>query len=152
MITISLDSSSYPAGGIINAAIGVSHKKAVKARGLYATLSCTERKQVKTQVMLDKYDFERDREMGQPYASHMETKTETRENDVFSQEKKISGEREFSGEETFSVQFTLPQNAQPTSREYGHDNAIYIWKLRVKLDIPFAIDENAEAEVFVEGL
>ncbi|MFA6907436.1 MAG: hypothetical protein WC263_01270 [Candidatus Micrarchaeia archaeon] len=152
MISISLDSSSYPAGGTINAAIIVSQKKAVKARGLYATLSCTERKQVKTQVMLDKYDFERDREMGQPYASHMETRTETRESIPFSQEKKISGGREFSGEETFSVQFVLPANAAPTSREYGHDNAIYAWALRVKLDIPFAIDENADAEVFVEGL
>ena len=152
MISIALDSSSYSAGGILNATISVSQKKPVKARGLYATLSCTERKQVKTQVVLDKYDYDRDREMGQPYSSHMETKTETRENIVFSQGKKICDEREFSGEENFTVQFTLPANAAPTSREYGHDNTINIWKLRVKLDIPFAIDENADADVFVEGL
>ena len=152
MISISLDSPSYSAGGIINATICVSLKKTTKARGLFATLSCTERKQVKTQVMLDKYDFERDREMGQPYSSHMETKTETRENILSNQEKKICGEREFSGEENFTVQFVLPANAAPTSREYGHDNTIHLWKLSVKLDIPFAIDDNADADVFVEGL
>jgi len=152
MITISLDRASYAAGGIIIAAISVSRQKAAKARGLYAALSCTERKMVKTQVMLDKYDFERDREMGQPYSSHMETKTETREGIIFSQEKKICGEREFSGEETFTVQFILPQNAAPTSMEFGHDNTIHIWTLRARLDIPFAIDENADADVFVEGL
>ena len=102
--------------------------------------------------MLDKYDFERDREMGQPYSSHMETKTETREGIIFKQEKKICDAREFSGEENFTVQFTLPANAAPTSREYGHDNTIHVWKLSVKLDIPFAIDDNADADVFVEGL
>jgi hypothetical protein len=152
MISISLDSPSYSAGGIINAAISVSRQKATRARGLYATLACTEKKQVKTQVMLDKYDFERDREMGQPYSSHMETKTETRESTPFSQEKKVCGEREFSGEESFTVQFVLPANAAPTSKEYGHDNTIHIWTLRVRLDIPFAIDDNADKEVFVEGL
>jgi len=152
MISISLDSPTYSAGGVINATISVSQKKATKARGLYATLSCTERKQVKTQVVLDKYEFDRDREMGQPYSSHMETKTETRENVIFNQEKKICEAREFFGEEIFTVQFSLPANAAPTSHEFGHDNTINIWKLSVKLDIPFAIDENSNADVFVEGL
>jgi len=152
MISITLDSPSYSAGGIINASILVSQKKATKARGLYATLFCTERKQVKTTVVLDRYDYDRDREMGQPYSSHMETKTEMRENVIFNQEKRICDAREFSGEETFTAQFVLPKNASPTSHELGHDNLIHIWKLRVKLDIPFAIDENADAEIFVEGL
>jgi len=152
MISISLDSPTYPAGGFITATVGAILKKATKARGLYATLYCTEIKQVKTQVVLDKYEFDRDREMGQPYSSHMETKTEVRESVIFSQEKKICDEHEFSGEENFTVQFILPKNAAPTSREFGHDNAIHIWKLRVKLDIPMAPDEHADAEVFVEGL
>jgi hypothetical protein len=152
MISITLDQASYAAGGVVNATISVRQKKPLKARGLIATLICTQRKQVKTQVVLDKYDFERDREMGQPYSSHMETKTEVRESILFSQEKKICGEREFSGEENFSVQFSLPANASPTSREFGHDNTIHVWTLRAKLDIPFAIDENAAADVFVEGL
>jgi hypothetical protein len=152
MLSLTLDSASYAPGGTINATIIVRQAKPVKARGLFATLACSARKKVKTQVVLDRYDYDRDKEMSIPYSSHMETKTEERTSTAFSQEKKICGEREFSGEESFTVSFTLPQNAQPTSREFGHDNAIYIWKIRAKLDIPFAIDENAEAEVFVEGL
>jgi len=152
MISISLDRASYSAGETITATISVRLAKPIKARGIFATLSCHRHRKIKTQVVLDKYDFERDREMSQPYASHMETRTEEREENIFSQEKAAAGAREFSGEETFAVSFTLPQNAAPTSHEFGHDNTTHVWKVRVKLDIPFAIDENAEAEVFVEGL
>ena len=152
MISISLDRASYAAGDTIIATVSVRQGKPLSARSLTATIICTERKQVKTTVILDKYDYERDREMGQPYSSHMETKNEERESAAFRQEKQICGEREFSGEENFTVQFVLPQNALPTSYEFGHDNAIHVWKVQAKLDIPFAIDENADADVFVEGL
>ena len=152
MISISLDRASYAAGDTITATISVRQAKPLPARSLTATLTCSERKQLKTTVVLDKYDFERDREMGQPYSSNMETRTEERDRAAFEEEKQISGAHTFSGEETFSVQFTLPASAQPTSYEFGHDNLIHVWKLRVKLDIPMAIDEHAEAEVFVEGL
>jgi len=152
MISISLDRSSYAAGDTVTATIGVRQAKPLSARSLSAALICSERKLVKTQVMLDKYDFERDREIGQPYSSHMETKTEERARRAFEQEKQACGAHTFSGEESFTVQFVLPANAQPTSREFGHDNAIYAWKVHAKLDIPMAIDEHAEAEVFVEGL
>ena len=152
MISISLDRASYAAGDTITAAIGVRENKPLGARSLTATLICSERKLLKTQVMLDKYDFERDREMGQPYSSHMETKTEERARIAFEQEKQICGKHTFSGEENFTVQFALPPSAFPTSHEFGHDNLIHIWTVRVKLDIPMAIDEHAEAEVFVEGL
>ncbi|MFA6328272.1 MAG: hypothetical protein WCY41_02420 [Candidatus Micrarchaeia archaeon] len=152
MLSVSLDRASYSAGDTISATISVRQQKPLEARGLSAALACSARKMVKTTVVLDRYDYDRDREMGQPYSSHMETKTEERGSTAFEQEKQVCGKRTFSGDETFTVQFTLPANAAPTSREFGHDNAIYIWKLRVKLDIPFAIDENAEAEVFVEGL
>ncbi len=152
MISISLDRASYAAGDTISATISVSQAKPLPARSLAATLTCSERKQVKTTVVLDKYDFERDREMGQPYSSNMETKTEERSRTAYEEEKQVCGKRTFSGEEAFSVQFALPQSAQPTSYEFGHDNLIHVWKLRVKLDIPMAMDEHAEAEVFVEGL
>jgi hypothetical protein len=50
------------------------------------------------------------------------------------------------------VRFTLPGDAAPTSHDFGHDNKMNVWKLKIRLDIPFALDENAEAEIFVEGL
>jgi len=152
MISISLDRAAYAAGDTIIATISVRQAKPLPARSLSATLVCNERKRIKTQVVLDRYDYDRDKEMGQPYSSHMETKTEERARAAFEQEKQICGQHTFSGEETFTVQFTLPQSAAPTSHEFGHDNAIYIWKVRAKLDISFAPDEHAEAEVFVEGL
>ena len=152
MISISLDRAAYAAGDTIIATISVRQAKPLSARSLSAALVCNERKRIKTQVVLDRYDYDRDKEMGQPYSSHMETKTEERVREAFEQEKKVSEQRTFSGEETFTAQFTLPANAQPTSHEFGHDNAIYIWKVRAKLDIPFAPDEHADAEVFVEGL
>ena len=152
MLLIDPDSVSHAAGDTMTASITVILEKPVKARGLFATLVCNERKLVKSTVVLDKYDFERDKEMGQPYSSHMETKTEELGRTAYEQEKKICGERTFSGEEAFTVQFTIPKSAPPTSREFGHDNTIHIWKLRAKLDIPLALDENAEAEIFVEGI
>ena len=152
MISISLDRASYAAGGAITATISVSQKKPVKARGLSATLSCAGRRQVKTDVVLDQYDFSRDEKLGIPYSSNMKTRTDELDSVVFSQEKQICGAREFSGEAVFTVQFALPANAAPTSREFGHDNAIYIWNMSVRLDIPMAMDEHAVADVFVEGL
>jgi len=152
MISISLDRAAYASGDTIIATISVRQAKPLSARSLSAALVCNERKRIKTQVVLDRYDYDRDKEMGQPYSSHMETKTEERSRVAFEQEKQICGQHTFSEEETFTAQFTLPANAQPTSREFGHDNTINTWKLSVKLDIPFAIDENADADVFVEGL
>jgi len=152
MISISLDRASYSAGDTISATISVRQQKPLNARSLSATLVCAERKQVKTTVVLDRYDYDRDREMGQPYSSHMETKTEERSRTAFEQSKQACGQHTFSGEEQFIVQFLLPQDAKPTSYEFGHDGAIYVWKVRAKLDIPMAPDEHAEAEVFVQGL
>jgi len=151
MLSISLDRASYSPGDTITATISVRQAKPLEARSLSATLICTKREKVKTQVVLDRYDYDRDKEMSIPYSSHMETKTEQRQHAAFEQEKKVSGQRTFSGEETFTAQFTLPASAAPTDREFGHDNTIISWKIRAKLDIPFAFDENAEAEVAVEG-
>ena len=152
MLSITLDSVSHAAGDTVTATIHVRLEKPVKARGLFATLVCNERRQVKTEVMLDQYDFNRDEKLGVPYSSNMKMKTDELDSVLFNQEKQVCGQRTFSGEENFTVQFILPKGAQPTSREFGHDDAIHIWKLRAKLDIPLALDENAEEEVFVEGL
>ena len=152
MMSVLLDRASYAAGGTITATISMSMAKPIKARGLFASLTCSERAKEKTTVVLDQYTFDRHREMGIPYSSNLETRIVERDSILFSKEKQVSGGREFSGEEIFTVQFELPASATPTSLEYGHDNKIHTWKLCVRLDIPLAIDENAECDVFVEGL
>lgn len=151
MIAIKTDKSSYAAGDTIIATVRVSLKKKLKARGIFVRLVCRERKLVKTMAIMDRYDYERDREMSVPYSSHMETRTEERSRSWFEQEKRICGEGEFF-EGEYEARFALPKNAPPTSHEFGHDNLIHIWKISAKLDVPFALDKNAEKEILVEGL
>ena len=151
MITISLDKSSYRAGDTIIAKIDLRLDQPTRARGIYAKLVCSERKKVKVDRVMDKYDYDRQRDLGVPVSTNIISVTEERSRAWFAQEKKIMGEGDFlSG--AYGIQFTLPQNAPPTSREFGHDNLMHVWKVNVKLDIPLAIDENADCEVFVEGL
>jgi len=151
MLTIETDRRAYPAGCEINAIVSLRRDKPVKARGLFVRLTCTERRQVKNSVVLDRYDYDRDKEIGMPYSSHMETRVSEHTKKLFEQEIKVCGEEEFL-EGKYSVLFILPKNAKPTSREFGHDDRIHVWRISAKLDIPFAIDENAEEEIVVAGL
>ncbi|OIO20979.1 hypothetical protein COV61_01050 [Candidatus Micrarchaeota archaeon CG11_big_fil_rev_8_21_14_0_20_47_5] len=151
MIEIFLDRGAYEAGESINAEIRLTLKKTVKARGIFAALKCVERKKVKRTRVLDSYDYARDAELGVPRSTNVRT-TETEQERVwFLQEKRVAGEGEYK-EGTFQVGFSLPKNAPPTSHEFGHDNLVHVWRLRVKLDVPMALDENAEKEVKVLGL
>jgi len=151
MLAIETDRDAYSAGDTVIATVKLSLDKRTKARGVYVRLVCKERKMVKTTTVMDRYDYDRDREMSVPYSSHMETKTEERTKNWFEQEKKVCGEGEFV-EGTYEVRFSLPKNAPPTSHEFGHDNLIHVWKISAKLDVPFAIDKNAQKEIFIEGL
>jgi hypothetical protein len=151
MISIKPWQSSYAPGEAINATITLRLDKPMRARGITAKLYCHEQKQVKTNVVLDKYEFDRDKEMGNPYVSHMETKTEIRQRDFLTQVKKVGGGDEYSSGE-YTVMFLLPPNAPPTSHEFGHDGLIHIWRLKATLDIPLALDENDEVEINVSGL
>jgi len=151
MLTIETDQDSYSAGDTIIATVKLRLGKKTKARGIYVRLVCRERELVKTTTVMDRYDYDRDKEMSIPYSSHMETKTEERDRVFFEQEKKVCGEGEFL-EGVYEAGFILPKNAPPTSREFGHDNRIHVWKISAKLDVPFALDKNAEKEIFVEGL
>ncbi|MCX6769416.1 MAG: hypothetical protein NT051_01915 [Candidatus Micrarchaeota archaeon] len=151
MLTVQLDQQSYSPGDIISAAIILKLDSEKRARGLFARLVCVEQTLHKTNVVLDKYEYDRDKEMSIPYSSHMETRTETREKTWFSKEIRLVGNGTFASSEYTAV-FQLPPGAPPTSHEFGHDGKIHVWKVCAKLDIPLAIDENGEAEVFVEGL
>lgn len=151
MLSISLDKESYAAGETVAAAITLGLKKPLRARGLYAEVVCIERHRVTEQRVMDKYDYDREKELGGFKETHLQAVTTEHESVLFREEKTLAGEGTFSAGE-YSVSFTLPASGPPTSREFGHDNKTHIWKIFAKLDIPFALDQNAEKEIFVEGL
>ncbi|HQT44585.1 MAG TPA: hypothetical protein PLO51_01285 [Candidatus Micrarchaeota archaeon] len=151
MITIEFDKAQYMAGETVTATIRAMFSKPVKARALEARLVCEERKIVKALVAMNQDDYMLEKELGIPKSTNIKTETFEESSIVFTQSAKIGGAAEYSGGE-FKAAFKLPDNAQPTSREFGHDGKIHVWKLHVKLDIPFGFDKNASKEVVVAGL
>ncbi len=150
-IEIMLDKDEYAAGDTITATVLLSLGKAVKTRGVFAELVCTEKRKVNITRHIPQSEIEERKKLGL-YTEVPFTKEERVEEHVIHREVKRLGEEGGYQQKEFSVKFALPQNAQPTSREFGHDSKIHIWTLRVKLDVPFALDINAEREVFVSGL
>lgn len=151
MIEIILDKGSYWPKDEIGAKIVLEFSKPVKARGLYTKLVCTEKKRTETLRHMDTHDYRVESELGVPRSSHMKKEVREEKRIIFEKEEMLCGEQEYSGGE-YDVKFVLPPNARPTSTEYGHDNLIHLWKIKVRLDIPWALDKNAEKAVFVEGL
>lgn len=151
MIRIIFSKDSYEPGEEVNAEIFVSLSKPTKCRGLYGIVEGIERKHVVTKRHLEHYDFERMKEMGVTPSTNVQVTHREEHNKIFHKEFNISGEKEYE-KETFNVKFFLPRDAAPTSHDFGHDNRINIWRLKIRLDIPLALDENAEGEIFVEGL
>lgn len=150
MMKITLDRSSYRAGETVNVSVQLKLSKPVKARAIVVEFACYERKKVKVTRELDDFDYARRRELGLVYTSNVTTDVVEEGTRKFYQIKEFSGGEFMEG--AFDVSFTLPQDAPPTSREFGHDDKTFVWKVSAKLDVPLALDENAEAEVFVEGL
>ncbi len=150
-INVFLNKSEYLPGEEIEATIQLDLDKVVKARGIYATLACMEKKKMTHTRHIPQAEIEERRRLGL-YTEVPFTQTETIEDrTIFREEKKVAGEAGYQKEE-FRVKFRLPADAAPTSREFGHDNKTNIWNLHVKIDIPFAPDVNADHEVFVGGL
>jgi hypothetical protein len=101
--------------------------------------------------VIDKYDLDRAAELGVPYSGTVKWHDEERDYVSFDQEKKIAGQGLFL-EGVYEARFRLPQNASPTSREFGHDSKTTVWKISAKLDIPLAPDKSDEKEIVVQGL
>ncbi len=151
VISIKFSKSSYWPGEEVNADIILSLQKPVKARGLYATLECVEKKHVRLMRQFDQYDYDRQKELGLTQSTNIKVTHQEEESKIFHKEFQIGGERKYY-KETFPMSFSLPKDAAPTSYEFGHDDKIHVWKLKIRLDVPMALDKNAEAEIFVEGL
>lgn len=151
MIKLSLDKGSYWPGDKITASITIDFKKPIKARGLYAKLLCREREVKERTTYMTQDDYRMEKELGLHRTSHMKTVKEEEVEVLFEKEVKLAGEGEFSSGE-YEAEFALPKDAEPTSHEFGHDKKIHVWWLKVRLDIPWALDKKAEREIFVEGL
>ncbi len=150
MFDVTLDKDNYMPGDTVKATVKYSFQKPIAARALDATLECQERKMVKTQVVMDQYDYRLEKELGIPKSTNIKTETSEEAKTAYSKSKEISGKGEYLTGEA-EVSFDLPQDAPATSHEFGHDGKIFVWTLRVKLDIPMAFDKNASKEVFVGG-
>ncbi len=150
MISIAFDKGSYCAGETMNVSVHLKMEKPVKARALVVEFACYERRKVKVTRELDEYDFARRRELGLVYTSNVTTEVVEESTRRHYQKKEFTG-GEFSNA-VFEAAFSIPADAPPTSLEFGHDGKTFAWKVFAKLDVPLAIDENAEKDVFIEGL
>ncbi|MEM3422276.1 MAG: hypothetical protein QXF35_03265 [Candidatus Bilamarchaeaceae archaeon] len=151
MIEVALEKSSYSPGEVINGKIILNFEKKIKTRGIYGTLLCHEKKKIVSVREMDYYDYNEDKSLGVPRSSNLRTTVQYRDDIIYREDKVIAQEGTYF-KETFPFSFSLPKNAAPTSKEYGHDNKINFWELEVKVDIPFAFDKRKIIEVFVEGL
>ncbi len=150
-VAVALDKTSYSAGEAVHARVSLELPRPTKVRGVYAVLTCSERKKEQVTRMMTPDEQQRRQDLGVPYSTDLKTEIREHSSNWFFQEKKIAGEQILYKAE-LSASFQLPHNAMPTSLEFGHDNAIHIWRLTVRVDIPLALDMNASAEVHVEGL
>ncbi len=150
MISILTDKPSYRFGETIHATIEIKLGKPTKARGVVAELACEEETIHKTTVVIDKYNLDREHELGVPYSGVVKTEEEKNSQTTYDKDIVISGEGTYHNN-TIETKIPIPSSGRPTSHEYGHDNRIVVWTLSVKLDIPMWPDEGAEKEVFIEG-
>ncbi|MEW6528887.1 MAG: hypothetical protein AB1391_03290 [Candidatus Micrarchaeota archaeon] len=150
-ISIFLNKSEYNAGDELEATIQFDLDNTVKANGIYAKLMCMEKKKTIHTRHIPHSEIEERKNLGL-YTEVPFTQTEViTEKMIYNEEKKIAGAGNYQKNE-FRIMFAIPRNAVPTSIEFGHDNKINIWKLHVKINIPFALDINATHDIFVAGL
>ncbi|MEM3060623.1 MAG: hypothetical protein QXW70_02245 [Candidatus Anstonellales archaeon] len=148
MISIILDRENYKPGMEITAQIHIKLKKEIRARGIFATLICTEKRLEEVRRVMDSYDYLQERDLGVQRRTHIKTEVREISRICYSKDVKLAGEGIYK-EEEFVAKFLIPRDAKTTSYEFGHDNAIYVWRIKVKIDIPFALDKNAQKEVMV---
>ena len=150
MISIRLDKPSYRFGETINATIEIKLGKPTKARGVVAELACEEETIHQHTVVIDKYNLDREHELGVPYSGVVKTEETKDTQTTYDKDITVAGEGTYL-QNTIEARIPIPTSGRATSHEYGHDNRIVVWILSVKLDLPMWPDEGAETEVFIEG-
>lgn len=131
MLTIIPDKPSYVRGQDFVATIKFDAKSPVACRKFTANLVCVEKTNLK-EMQLD-------------------TKKEVNVEKLYDLEQVLAGDCKLAPGKYY-VSIKIPANAPPSDYEYGKDHHIRVWTLYVKLDIPFAPDENAQQEIMVQGI
>ncbi len=151
MISIKFSKSSYYPGETIQMQISFDFKNEIKIRGVYLYLVSKEviKKEVYRHITHD--EAMRLKEMG----IHTDKSVERHEH--IERREKVYAEKKILPEGVLRKQVVvesikIPDNATPTSYEFGHDNMINEWYIKVKVDIPFAVDINHLEKVVISGL
>lgn len=150
-MSIELNKGEYYPGEEIQAIINLNLEKPVKARGIFATLLCAQKQKRKYTRHIPLAEIEEKKRLGLYTEVPFTYEERIEERTAFHEEKQVSGEAFYQKGE-YSVKFRLPADALPTSRVFGHDDKITVWTLGAKLDVPFALDINAQTEIQVAGL
>ncbi|MDD5337637.1 MAG: hypothetical protein PHS02_04090 [Candidatus ainarchaeum sp.] len=151
-ITILLDKTGYNLGDEIKGTVKLELELPAKARAIFVSLHCHEQHKTKYVRNMPLEEVEEKRKLGlyisPPYIV-TEEKVESHEH--YHEEKKIAGQDTYLDEE-FQFSLGIPKDGRPTSEEFGHDGRIVKWFVKVKIDIPFALDVNESKDVYVAGL
>lgn len=151
-ITIFPSKEKYKAGEELTAIVKLDLGKPIKVNAIHATLICQEKHKKNEVRNIPLAEIEERKRLGlyasPPYVRSVEI---IEEHERFREEKKIAGGDVYQNQE-FRVVFKLPNDAKPTSYIFGHDNRIVVWKIQVKVDIPFALDINASKDIEVGEL
>jgi hypothetical protein len=150
-IEIETNKEEYNAGENIYVKVFFHLEKPVKARAVKAALNCHEKKKTYIYTSIPPDEVRRIKELGMEVTSPIKKVEQYEESNIHHEEHGIGGAGEYE-EQKFEFFFTLPKDAQPTSYEMGHDDKTHAWHLRIKIDIPFAPDINAEKDIMVAGL
>lgn len=151
MISLLLDKEKYMKGDKVNLKIILNLEKPINVRGVYASLLCHEKKKIVLVREMDHYDYNEEKSLGLLRSTNIKKTVDYRDDIIYREDKVVAPAGIYFKEE-FLINFYIPHNAPPTSKEYGHDNKINFWELEAKLDIPLAFDKRAIKEIFVEGL
>lgn len=150
-IVIEPDKKSYHPDEIVKIKIMLKLKELVNANAIYAIVYCYEKKKKEKYVPIPHDEMMRMKELGFHITTNIKRIEEYVEGKVYNDEIKIAGKGKYLNQ-IFEAWVRLPPNATRTSYVFGHDNKINVWRVKVKIDIPFAPDINVEKEIFVAGL
>lgn len=150
-IEIFTDKEEYMPGEVIRARVQIRLDKPVKIRGVHAYLILLEDIKSKTTRAVPLSEVNERERLGL-YTDVQFTYEERVDHHAHTvSESLLDGEGAIH-EKEYQLSMRLPDDASPTSREFGHDNKIVLWNLDVKLDIPLAPDIHGVKEIFIGGL
>ncbi|MCX8167170.1 MAG: hypothetical protein N3E37_04965 [Candidatus Micrarchaeota archaeon] len=150
-VRLTFDKHKYYPGEEISFSVHIKTINKVSARTVYAILYCVEHEKKTTVKQMTHEDIREMKELGVPIGERMVKEEHEEKKVTFEQKLKLSEEVTIK-DSHFQGKFKLPIDAEPTSYEYGHDNKLTHWYLKITVDIPNAFDINYEKEVLVAGL